>query len=237
MDLQGVEMTWLGHATTRFRLRDGSVVLVDPWLQDNPACPDDQKQPDRVDAMFITHAHFDHIGDAVEVGKRLEPDTFAIFETSAWLQSKGVPNVTGLNKGGTVEGPGGVRATLVNAVHSCGIEEDDGSIVYGGDPGGWVLQFPDGPCVYHAGDTMVFGDMDLIGEIWEPDVALLPIGDHFVMDPTQAAYAAEMLDVATVVPIHFGTFPVLTGRPDQLREELDGTGIEVAELEIGKPVS
>lgn len=236
VDLRGVEMTWLGHATFRFRTGDGTTVLVDPWVKGNPACPDSEEAPQRIDAMYITHGHFDHLGDAVELARQHEPQLFCIFETAAWLESQGVGNVVGLNKGGTVEGPAGITATLVDAVHSGGITSEDGSIVYGGEPGGWVFDFPDGPCVYHAGDTMVFPGMELIGQLWQPDLALLPIGDHYVMDPTQAGHAARLLGVDTVVPMHYGTFPVLTGRPDQLAAALDGTDIEVADLEIGRSV-
>jgi L-ascorbate metabolism protein UlaG (beta-lactamase superfamily) len=236
MDLKGLEMTWLGHAAVRFRTADGTVVLVDPWLADNPACPESEHAPDRVDAMFITHGHFDHVGNAVDVGRRLQPATFANFEVSTWLGSRGLDDTTGLNFGGTVEAPGGISATLVNAVHSSGISDADGGIVYGGDAGGWILRFPDGPVVYHAGDTFVFGDLALIGELFAPDVVLLPIGGHYTMDPPQAARAARLIGAPTVVPIHWGTFPLLTGTPDELRAELDG-GAEVVELTPGTPVT
>ena len=230
MDLKGVEMTWLGHSAFRFELPDGTIVYVDPWLTGNPACPETEQRPERVDAVFITHGHFDHLGDMLALGSRLGPHAYCNFEISIYLEGKGIPNVVGLNKGGTVEGPGGVRGTMVDAVHSSGIL-DGGKIVDGGDPGGWVLDFPGGLRLYHAGDTMPFGDMRIIGELFHPDIALLPIGGHFVMDPVQAAYAAGLLGITTVVPIHFGTFPVLAGTPEQLQAA--GPGLEVVDLKVG----
>lgn len=235
MVFNGVEATWLGHATFRFRLDDGTTIYVDPWLAGNPACPEADQSPDRVDAIYLTHGHFDHFGDTLSLAAEHSPMIFCNHEISVYLGSKGVENVIGLNKGGTVEGPGGVSGTLVHAVHSSGISDGD-AIVDGGDPGGWILRFPDGPTVYHAGDTTVFGDMALIGSMYGPDVALLPIGGHFTMDPAGAAYAAHLIDAPTVVPIHYGTFPILAGTPDELAAELEGSDITVVPASIGEPV-
>jgi L-ascorbate metabolism protein UlaG (beta-lactamase superfamily) len=234
MDLQGTELTWLGHAAVRFRLPDGQVVLVDPWLQDNPACPDAEQQPERVDAVFVTHGHFDHLGNTVDVARRLAPEIFCNAEIGWWLEGQGIEGATGLNTGGTVQTAGGLSGTLVPAVHSSGITADDG-IANGGAAGGWVLRLPGGPTVYHAGDTFVFGDMALIAELFAPDIALLPIGGHFTMDPRAAAHAVRLLGVQAVVPIHYATFPLLAGTPDQLRDEVAGAA-EVVELTPGDPV-
>ena len=149
-----------------------------------------------------------------------------------FLESQGVGNVVGSNKGGSVTGPGGVTATLVDAVHSSGMSSDEG-IIPGGEAAGWVLAVPNGPTVYHAGDTTVFGDMQLIGELWSPDLALLPIGGHYTMGPDHAAVAARMLGVSAVVPIHYGTFPILDGTPAELAAALDGSGIEMIEAMAG----
>lgn len=232
MNLHGVELTWLGHASIRLRLTDGTVLLIDPWLEGNPACPEAEHSQDRVDGVFITHGHFDHIGDTLALSAAHSPQVFAIHEISVFLESQGVGNVVGSNKGGSVTGPGGVTATLVDAVHSSGMSGDEG-IIPGGEAAGWILAVPDGPTVYHAGDTTVFGDMQLIGELWSPDLALLPIGGHYTMGPDHAAVAARMLGVSAVVPIHYGTFPILDGTPAELAAALDGSGIEMIEATAG----
>ena len=233
MQHEGLEITWLGHAAFRFRLDDGTTILIDPFLNGNPLCPPEEANRQDVDAVFITHGHADHVGDVVNIARSAGAAVFSIFEIKNWLmwQGLGDEQTIGLNKGGTVTAPGGVEATFVHAVHSSGIYGDE-SMPTGGSPGGWVLDFPDGPTIYHAGDTDVFGDMSLIGELWEPTIACLPIGGHFTMDPRSAAKAARLLGVETVIPMHFGTFPILAGRPDQLRQH-GGGDFEVRELAVG----
>jgi len=235
MNLQGVELTWFGHASVRIRLKDGTVLLIDPWLGDNPACPEAEYSQERVDGVFITHGHFDHVGSTLALAAEHSPQVFAIHEIAVFLEGQGVGNVVGSNKGGTVIGPGGVAATLVDAVHSSGMSSDKG-IVPGGEAAGWVLAVPDGPTIYHAGDTAVFGDMSLIGELWSPDLALLPIGGHYTMGPDHAARAARLLAVPAVMPIHYGTFPILAGTPAELAAALDGSGIEMIEATAGVPI-
>lgn len=232
----GIELTWLGHATFRIKTPDGTTVLVDPWVMNNPACPDDLKDPGDIDAMLITHAHFDHIGDAVELAKDKSPQVVSIPETSHWLGSKGVDNLVEMNKGGTVE-VAGCKVHMTHAVHSCGITDGD-QILYGGEAAGYVIEFSNGFRLYHAGDTAVFSDMALIGKLLKPDVALLPIGDWYTMGPVSAAEAVRLLGVKTVVPMHFGTFPVLTGTPQQLRDAAsDVSGLDVIDLSPGETVS
>lgn len=231
MQFDGVEVTWLGHSAIRVRLDDGVTVLVDPFLSGNPSCPDIEKTQLDVDSIYVTHGHFDHLGDTVEIARSNEAPVFAIHEVAEFLGAAGVEGVVGSNKGGRVEGPGGIRATLVDAVHSAGISGGEG-IVAGGEAAGWVLEIPSGPTLYHAGDTTLFGDLQLIGEIYQPDVALLPIGGHFTMGPELAARAGRLIGAPKVIPIHFGTFPILSGTPDELRKAAGGS-FEVVALDIG----
>lgn len=227
--------TWLGHATFSFYTPEGKHILIDPWIANNPACPDDRKSFDAIDVIALTHGHFDHIADAVPLAQRHSPSVIGIFELCNWLERKGVENLTAMNKGGTVE-RAGVRFTMVHADHSCGIAEDDGSISYGGEAVGFVLTFSDGTVVYHAGDTNVFGDMALIRELYNPSVVMIPIGDLYTMSPKEAVKAVELLQPEVVIPMHFGTFPALTGRPEALAERLEEKGlggIEIRELRPG----
>ncbi len=230
-----VKFTWVGHGTWRVRSVDGREILIDPWVMNNPYAPEHLKTVDRCDVMLVSHGHFDHIYDALEIGKQTSPTLVTMHETAAWLGSKGFPGAGDnvINKGGTLE-LDGIRITMVHAEHSCGIQDGD-RIVYGGEPCGFVIEFENGFTIYFAGDTDVFGDMRLYGELHRLDAAFLPIGDHFTMGPKRAAKAVELLGVRTVVPMHFGTFPVLTGHPDRLRE-LVGDGVQVLEVEPGGEV-
>lgn len=229
---KGMQITWLGHSTFRIVTPAGKRLLIDPWVMGNPACPAGLKDPGPIDAMLVTHAHFDHIGDAVELARSTGAQVAAIPETCNWLGSKGVENLVDFNKGGTVE-VAGCRVHMTHAVHSCGITDGD-QIIYGGEAAGYVIELEEGFKLYHAGDTAVFSDMALIGRLLQPDVALLPIGDHYTMGPRSAAEAIRLLEVKTVIPMHFGTFPLLTGTPDQLRENSsDVTGLEILDLQPG----
>jgi L-ascorbate metabolism protein UlaG (beta-lactamase superfamily) len=232
LSTKGNRLQWLGHSTFRITTPSRKVIVVDPWVQSNPACPEALKKFDRLDTMLITHGHFDHIADAVTLGKQFKPQVVGIYETCAWLESKGVAPTSGMNKGGTQK-VGEIEITMVNALHSCGIQDGD-KIIYGGEACGYIIRLPGGFTVYHAGDTAVFGDMKLIGELYAPDLAMLPVGDHFTMGPREAALAIRLLGVRHVVPMHFGTFPVLTGKPESLRDlTKDITGLEMHVLKPG----
>lgn len=228
----GVSITWLGHATVLYHSAAGRSVLVDAWVEQNPACPESAKDLKKVDLMLITHGHFDHFADCVAIAKQYTPDVVCNFEISLYLGKKGVGKLHGINKGGSVT-LHDTKVTMVQAIHSSSIQDGD-AFYPGGEPCGYVIQFENGTKVYHAGDTALHSDMKLIGEIWKPDVAVLPIGDLFTMAPHEAAYAAKMIGAKHVIPIHHSTFPALTGTPAMLRKELEGSGIEVVELKPGE---
>lgn len=232
----GHKFTWLGHAAFRITTANGKVILIDPWITSNQMCPDALKTVEKVDTLLITHGHFDHIADAVELGKKHKPQIVAIFETAVWLESKGVTNTSGMNKGGTQK-VGEIEVTMVQAVHSCGIQDGD-KIIYGGEACGYIVRLPGGLSVYHAGDTAVFSDMKLIGELYSPEVAMLPIGDFYTMGPKEAAMAIRLLGVRHVIPMHFGTFPALTGNPDRLRElTKEISGLEIHAMKPGETLA
>lgn len=218
------KFTFLGHATVRCDLPGGEVMLIDPWVGQNPSCPDELKEFDRLDAMLITHAHFDHIADAVELAKRYQPEVVVgCFEVCHWLAAKGVKNTSAMNLGGSQQVLGH-QVSMVRADHSCGITDGD-RILYGGTAAGYVVRLDTGFTFYHAGDTALFTDMQLFGELYRPELAFLPIGDLFTMGPDQAARACRFLGVRKVIPIHWGTFPPLTGTPEQLREHMASLGV------------
>ena len=223
-----VSVTWLGHASFRVDSPSGKRIYVDPFLNGNPKCPESELEPERVDVIALTHGHGDHVGDTVVLSNKFSPEVVALLELNGWLAQQGaqVPDM-GPNKGGTVEAAG-VKFTLVNAFHSSASE--DGA--YLGEAAGLVLEFENGTTLYFAGDTCVFGDMELIARIYSPDVAILPIGGFFTMDPREAAVALELLGNPRCIPCHYGTFPVLAGTPDELRQH--APGVDVIELQPGE---
>ena len=225
------KFTYLGHATVRCDLPGGEVVLIDPWVMGNPVCPDAAKSFDRLDAMLITHAHFDHMGDAVELALRHKPRrVIANYEICTWLASKGVENCSGMNLGGSQDVLG-LQVTMVRADHSSGISDGDRAL-YGGLAAGYIVKLPGGYTFYHSGDTALFSDMQLFCEIYRPELAFLPVGDLFTMDPQQAARACRYLGVRKVIPIHWGTFPALTGTPQKLAKALEDLGINTEMIKL-----
>jgi L-ascorbate metabolism protein UlaG (beta-lactamase superfamily) len=225
-----VQLTWLGHASFRFDTPGGKRVYVDPFL-DGPTCPDGEKEPERVDVIALTHGHGDHVGSTVELTGKFSPTVVAQIELKGWLGSQGadVGELPGINKGGTQDADG-VRFTMTHAHHSS--SGPDGE--YLGEAAGFVVEVENGTKLYFAGDTNVFTDMQLIGRIYEPDVAVLPIGDHFTMGPKEAAIALELLGVSRCVPCHYGTFPLLHGTPEELAQLTD---VELLVMQPGDTIT
>ena len=230
---RGVSITFLGHAA--FKLTDGKInVLIDPWLS-NPLLNTPVAKVGKVDVILVTHGHGDHVGETVAVAQATGATVVAIHELSEILAGQGVERVIGMNKGGTVPFHG-LEVTMTQAVHSSTMEVA-GRQVAAGDPGGFVVKFPNGFTAYHAGDTAVFKDMELIRELYHPELAMLPIGSHYVMNPAEAALACRLLKPRWVIPMHYGTFPVLTGTPEELTRLLkDQPDIKVIALKPGETV-
>jgi L-ascorbate metabolism protein UlaG (beta-lactamase superfamily) len=225
-----VPLTWLGHASFRLDSPGGKRVYVDPFLTGNPKCPDAELKPMRVDLIAITHGHNDHVGDALELWKQFKPPVVAMLELRGWLASQGIESNSAHapNKGGTVD-IDGIKITLTDANHSSSGQ----NLEYLGEPAGLVIELEDGFTIYFAGDTNVFMSMQLIGRIYKPDVAVLPIGDHYTMGPREAAVALELLGAKRCVPCHYGTFPMLTGTPEELHK-LAPAGVEILAIEPGE---
>jgi L-ascorbate metabolism protein UlaG (beta-lactamase superfamily) len=231
---QRVIVTWLGHSAFRFDSPTGQVILVDPWLE-NPKAPPGARDIQQVDMIFLTHGHGDHLGNTVEIAKRTNARVFAIYEVALYLQKAGLAKVEGINISGSVE-VDGVHATMVHAEHSSGLEPG-GDILAGGDPAGYVFRFQNGFSIYHAGDTGLFGDMKLIGELYSPNLSILPIGGYFTMGPREAAKACELLKPKFILGMHYGTFPILAGSPDELKKLLPASlKKRVLKLEPGESV-
>jgi L-ascorbate metabolism protein UlaG (beta-lactamase superfamily) len=219
-------LTWLGHAAFRIDTPGGKRVYVDPFLNGNPKCHESEVQPERVDLILLTHGHDDHVGDTIALYEKFKPRVIAPVELRWWLEAQGVEGAAGSdpNKGGTVDADG-ISVTITDANHSSSIADR-----YTGEPTGLIVTLEDGYTLYFAGDTNVFGDMALIRRLYEPKLAVLPIGDHYTMGPKEAALALELLGVERCLPCHWGTFPLLAGTPDALRE-LAPAGVEIIDVE------
>jgi L-ascorbate metabolism protein UlaG (beta-lactamase superfamily) len=216
---KGTRITWLGHATVLLTTPKGTNLLIDPFIAMNPKYPKDFSLPAKIDYILLTHGHMDHMADTVPAASKHGSTVVAIYELADYVAGKGVKNTIGMNLGGTVQ-LDDAAATMVEAKHSAGAQDEAGTH-YVGVAGGFVLTIKDSPTLYHAGDTAVFGDMQLIRELYKPEIAMLPIGGHFTMGPKEAALAVRYLAPKTVLPLHFGTFPPLTGTPDQLAALVD----------------
>src|SRR5256884_4826346 len=203
MHLDGIKITWLGHATFRIETPRSKIILVDPWIMGNPMCPEKEKEIRKVDVMLCTHGHFDHIGDAVEIAKKQNPMVVGIYELCTWMEKKGAKQISPMNKGGT-QTIGDIKVTMVNAQHSCGIQEGD-QIIYGGEACGYGIHFDNGLKIYQTGVTDGFAYMQIIREASAPEIDMLPIGDHYTMSPRQAPYPCQLLKPQTGIPHHFRT--------------------------------
>ena len=225
-------LTWLGHAAFRIDTASGKRIYIDPFLHGNPKCPEGEQAPERADIVAVTHGHGDHVGDTVAIAKEHASTIVAQVELAGWLSKQGIVDeqLIGFNKGGTVD-VDGVKFTLTSAFHSS--STPDGG--YAGEAAGFVIELEEGSKLYFAGDTCVFGDMQLIGRIYQPDIAILPIGDHYTMGPREAAVALELVGVQRCVPSHWGTFGLLTGTPQELQRLAPNVTVE--QLEPGDSVT
>ena len=229
-----MRITWLGHSAFLIEA-GGKRLLTDPWIT-NPNAPDafkDAKALGKLDCILLSHGHSDHMGDLMTIAKVTGAPIACLFEVGQWLESKGVQNIRDMGIGGTQD-VDGIRVTMTQAVHS-GSHMDEGKIVYLGGAAGFIIRIHGVPTIYFAGDTALFGDMKLIRDLYAPEIAFLPIGDHYTMGPDTAAIAADWLGVRQVVPMHWGTFPLLHGHPDHLEDHLKGKKIDVLRLEPGVP--
>jgi L-ascorbate metabolism protein UlaG (beta-lactamase superfamily) len=230
--MPSLSITWLGHSAFIITTPGGKRIVTDPWLEGNPMCPPDRRRIDAADLILLSHGHSDHAGDIVPVSRTTNAPILVIHELSVWLQKKGLHNVTGMNIGGTVK-VAGLEVTMVPAIHSSSTVEEEVT-VYLGEPAGFVVRMESGQTFYFAGDTALFSDMRLIAEMHQPAIAFLPIGDHYTMGPEAAARACRLLGVRQVVPMHYGTFPILTGTPERLKQLVDPLGIDVLVLKPGE---
>jgi L-ascorbate metabolism protein UlaG (beta-lactamase superfamily) len=229
-----INITWLGHATFEIKFESGEVLVLDPWITGNPAYPS-AYTIHRVDAIALSHGHFDHVADVLPLAEKFAPKIVGIFELAAHYEKKGAKNTIGMNKGGTVD-LGFVKLTMTHALHSSSVQ-DGADVLYAGEAASYLLTFNDGRKAFFAGDTMLFSDLSLYAEIYQPELAFLPIGDHYTMGPANAAHAARMLKVKQVIPMHYATFPALAGTPEQLAAHLVKDQIEVLKLERGVTTS
>jgi L-ascorbate metabolism protein UlaG (beta-lactamase superfamily) len=231
---EGLEITFLGHASFRIGTTTGKIIYMDAWLKDNPACPETLKTVERADLFLVTHGHTDHLDPELpEILKRTGAKLVAPAAVQQFLRKAGVEKIEMINVGGTID-VDGLKITATQAFHASNINTPEGP-AYPHEPFGFVVEVAPGFRIYHAGDTGLFGDMALIGELYHPDVAMLPIGDRATMGPLQASYAARMLDCRVAIPIHFGTFPMLTGTAEEFTSLLaDNEEIEVKVMKPGE---
>lgn len=225
------ELTWYGHAAFKIITPSGKVILIDPWISNptNKNAKEDLAKMNKVDLILITHGHFDHVGDSVEIARKTGARLVSTFDLGkALVQYGGFPeNQMGMDTQGNFGGElsllqGEVQIAFIPAIHSSSVTEPKGlkHVHDGGNPGGFLITVKDGPAIYHTGDTDVFSDMTLIKQFHKVNVMLTAIGGHFTMGPQRAAAAIKLVDPDMVIPMHFGTFPILDGTPQALDQIL-----------------
>ncbi len=214
---------YYGHSAFRIVTGQGLRIWIDPWL-DNPMAPEDRGETES-DLILVTHAHPDHLGNTMELVASSMTEVVAIHELQQFLLARGLPNCTGMNIGGTYYTKG-ISITMVQAVHSSSISNEN-ELIYGGEAAGFIIRLEDGVRIYHAGDTALFGDMAMLGTMYTPKVAILPIGDHYVMGPREAAYACRLISPRVVIPMHYKTFPVLTGTPGEFERQMKANSVDI----------
>ena len=244
---QAFELQWFGQSAFKITTPGGKVILIDPFITKNPKTPQalkDLNKLGKIDLILVTHGHGDHVGDTAEISKMsgakvgMNADMGHTFATLGWVPYE---RLIRFNKDGVITplGPD-IRITMVHAEHSSDMVYTDPATqkktVYpGGEPAGYIIELENGFKIYHAGDTGVFADMQFIGDYYKPNLALLPIGGHFTMDPAHAAYAVrKLLKVSRIIPMHYGTFPPLKGTPQELKQQLAGYSAEVIAMELGE---
>ncbi len=215
------KLRWLGHSAFVFSSRLGNIILIDPWIS-NPKAPKNISFT-HVEGILVTHGHSDHVGEAFELAKKFNAPLIASYELTEIAKKHGVTNVLPINQGGS-QHINDITITAVSAVHSSSYQEGD-NILYAGASLGFIVAENGAPTFYHAGDTGVTYDMALISELYHPSIAILPIGGVYTMKPSEAALAARLLQARIIIPMHYGTFPALTGTPAELEKEMKRLGV------------
>lgn len=229
---------FLGHSCFLITTSNNIKILIDPFLRDNPTCPDNLKDPGIIDFIGLTHGHSDHTSDAVFLAKKYNAKVFATYELASLISADGVSQeqIEFMNKGGRI--PLGedslIFASLTSAQHSSSYQNKNGETKYAGEACGIILELPENKVIYHLGDTCLFSDLKLIGETFKPTVALVPIGDRFTMGPKDAAIATSLINPEYVIPIHWGTFDLLSGTPEDFSAQLGHNRSKLVTLNPGE---